>query len=234
MSLILKKTMLTEKISTESKLLGLTSLLVLVALFGVPDEALHANGQMVFGEGKYWRAFTTTFIHADYKHLAHNSVFFTGLAILLNNYFGNMVFPLMSLLMGGVINLIVLKFYPPQVFLVGISGVVYFMAAFWLTQYLLIERTIKFGSRLIIAVGLILIFLAPEAVLKEEVSYLAHAVGFLLGIPMALIFYYLNRTQILHYDRWVEKLPDPVWVDETWIEAASTTEPTVNEPPVKS
>ena len=214
MGLKLKKTLLTEKISRESKWLGIASLLVLIALFGLSDELLHANGQLVFAQGQYWRAFTTTFVHADYKHLAHNSVFFTGLAILLNNYFGNLIFPLVSLLMGGIINLIVLKFYPAHVYLVGISGVVYFMAAMWLTLYLMIERTISFKSRLIIALGLSLIFLAPEVVLREEVSYLAHGVGFGLGIPSALLFYYFNRSEILSYERWEEQRPDPQWVKE--------------------
>lgn len=214
MALRLKKTLLTEKISTESKWLGMASLLVLIALFGLDDQLMHANGQMVFAEGKYWRAFTTTFVHADYKHLAHNSVFFTGLAILLNNYFGNLVFPVLSLLVGGIINLIVLKFYPAHIYLVGISGVVYFMAAMWLTLYLLIEKTIRLRSRIIIACGLFLIFLAPEVVIKEEVSYLAHGVGFALGIPSALLFYYLNRNEIIGYERWEEQRPDPLWVKE--------------------
>lgn len=177
---------------------------------------------MVFEQGHYWRAFTTTFVHADYKHLGHNALFFTSLSVLLHNYFGNFIYPFLSLFMGGVINLIVLAIYPPEIYLVGISGVVYFMGALWLVMYLFIERTLPLKKRIIVATGLFLIFLAPEAVIKKEVSYLAHGVGFALGIPVGILFYYFHRKEIRSQEVWVETAPEPEWTEELTIPPQDT------------
>lgn len=210
----LVRTLLNGKVTKDSIFLGLLSAALLIVIFLVQGPKLMANGDLVFHHGEYWRAWSSAFVHGDYKHLAHNTVAFTLLSILLHNYFGNFLYPFLSVLMAGLINLIVLAFYPPQVYLIGISGVVYFMAALWLTLYLCVERTRPLKSRLIIATGLALIFLAPEVALKEEVSYLAHAVGFLLGIPSALLFHRFYREEIHHYDQWMMKLPDPVFEEE--------------------
>lgn len=53
-----------------------------------------ASGNMVFQEKKYWRLFTSTLLHADLNHLAHDSFYFLGLSFLLNGYFGFLVFPI--------------------------------------------------------------------------------------------------------------------------------------------
>jgi rhomboid protease GluP len=111
---------------------------------------------------------------------------------------------------GGIINLICLYFYPPQVFLVGVSGVIYFMASFWLVLYLMIERRQTIKVRLLHAFAVSLIFLFPEA-FQPETSYLAHGMGFLIGVPVGLFYYIWNHRKIRAKDEWTEikKHKDP-------------------------
>ncbi len=178
-------------------------------LFSFDNHSFMANGKVVYENGQYWRAFTTSLLHGDLNHIASNSFFFTGLAVLLNTYFGFWVFPVMSFIVGGFINLITLKFYPPEVYLVGISGVIYFMAAFWLVLYIGIERKISLTRRLINSLALALIFLFPDA-MKPQVSYLAHFVGFSFGITLGLGYYFLFRKNFLSHEVWKEVQPDPI------------------------
>lgn len=207
----LNKTLLSKRPSFESFMVAFVGLAILLLFFTLNSRSLSASGDLVFGEKEYWRAFTTTLLHADLNHLAHNAFFFTGLAALLTNYFGFWVFPVMSFLVGGIINLATLYFYPPSVHLVGVSGVVYFMASFWLVLYLLVERRQTIFVRLLHAFAVSLIFLFPEA-FQPEVSYLAHGLGFLFGIPSGLIYYYVNEKKIRSKDEWVEikKERDPI------------------------
>lgn len=205
MEMKLSKTLLTQKPSIKSVIIGFVGLLVLVVLFNSnSSSSLSANGNLIFKEHQYWRLFTSFLVHADFSHLTNNAVVFTGLAVLLNHYFGWFVFPILSLLAGAIINYIALSFYPPQVYLVGISGVIYFMAAFWLVMYVGIERRLTVIRRLINSIGITLIFLFPD-VFEQQTSYLAHALGFGLGIPAALMYFLFKRKDIRTHEVWVEK-----------------------------
>ncbi len=211
MELKLNKTFLSRRPSPESTIIAVISLALLFLFFSFNQKNFSANGYLVFEKHEYWRAFTTTLLHADLNHLAHNAFFFTGLAALLHNYFGLLVFPVLSLLVGGIINLICLYFYPPQVFLVGVSGVIYFMASFWLVLYLLIERRQSLTVRILHAFAVSLIFLFPEA-FQPETSYLAHGLGFLIGLPIGVLYYIWNRKKIRAADQYIEikKHKDPI------------------------
>ncbi len=216
MKLKLVKTLLSRKPGHPHFLFSLFSLMSLVVLFELNhfnifplSKLWSASGSQVFEQGQYWRAFTTTFIHADFNHLTMNTAFFTGLTLLFSTYFGWMFYPIATIVAGGLINLVVLSFYPPQVSLVGISGVIYFMAALWLTFYVLVEKQISLGRRLINSVGLALIFLFPQTI-EPQVSYGAHAVGFALGIPTGISYYLVNRVKIKSYEVWIELPEEPL------------------------
>lgn len=199
----LQKTFLSRKTSPESLIIAFLGLAVMILFFTFDQKSFSANGYLVFEKKEYWRAFTTTLLHADLNHLAHNAFFFTGLAALLHNYFGLWVFPVLSLIAGAIINLICLYFYPPMVTLVGVSGVIYFMASFWLVLYLFVEKRQSVKVRLLHAFAVSLIFLFPEA-FQPQTSYLAHGVGFLLGLPLGIIYYYWNKKKILAKEEWIE------------------------------
>lgn len=202
--LVLTKTLLSKKPTPQSVLIGLTSYLVLLLIFVWDNQDLSANGHLVFEKGQYWKAFTSQLMHGDFVHLGHNTIFFTVFAILLNSYFGIWVFPLLTLLAGFLINLGTLAFYPPEVYLVGISGVIYFMAAFWMTMFVGIERQMSLYKRLMTATGVSLILFFPE-VIEKNVSYLAHGLGFGMGIVIALIYFFLNENTLRSHEVWKEK-----------------------------
>lgn len=202
MELKLTKTFLSRK-SSWNLLPGMISFCVLLLFFGADRENLTANGYLVFEKKEYWRLFTTTLLHADLTHLAHNAFFFCGLATLLYTYFGFWIYPVASIIAGALINLVALWYYPPHIHLVGVSGVIYFMASFWLTLYIIIERRQKLPVRFIHAIAVTLIFLFPQ-VFQNEVSYLAHGLGYAYGIPFALIYYFLFKRKIHAQDEWIE------------------------------
>lgn len=204
----LTKTFLSKKPGDGNIFIGVFSFLVLLAIFLFSGRDFVASGILVFDKGEWWRIFTTSLMHADFMHLGHNALFFTVFAVLLNTYYGWFVFPLMSFLMGGLINLLTLSFYPKEVTLVGISGVIYFMASFWMTNFVLIERKMKTHQRIVIATGISLALFCPDLLhLEEKVSYLAHALGFGLGIPMALIWFWWNKNEVRAQEVWVDRAP---------------------------
>ncbi len=220
MQLKLVRTLLSKKPGSASVAVGLISFMILALVYQLnftqilPSDLMSASSKQVFQDQQYWRAFTTTFVHADYQHLMMNSAFFSILALLLHAYYGSFIFPVVSVIIGGVINLIVLKTYPAHVSLVGISGVVYFMAAFWLTLYVFTERRLSVMRRMMNSTALSLIFFFPQ-VIEPQVSYSAHAVGFALGVPGAMTYFAAMRHCIRSHEVWevvseeqVEILPD--------------------------
>ncbi len=218
----LTRTFLSKRAGDGNIFIGIFSFLVLLSVFLFSGGAFQANGTLIFDHGEWWRAFTTTLMHADLVHLGHNALFFMIFAVLLNTYFGWFMFPLVSFVMGGVINILTLAFYPREVYLVGISGVIYFMASFWMTSYVMIERKMKFRKRLIIATGISLALLCPDLMhLDPKVSYLAHAMGFLVGIPSALIYFWWNKARIQNEEVWIERQP----VKHDWEEALELLPP---------
>ena len=208
MEMKLTRTFLSKKATDGDVFVGVFSFLMLLAVFLFSGRALEASGILVFDKGEWWRVFTTSLMHADIMHLGHNALFFMIFAVLLKTYFGWFMFPVMSFLMGGLINLLTLSVYPKEVTLVGISGVIYFMASFWMTNYVMIERKMKFGRRLIIATGISLALFCPDLMnLDPKVSYLAHALGFALGIPSALAWFFWNKNEVRAQEVWVKKAP---------------------------
>lgn len=105
--------------------------------------------------------------------------------------------------MGGVINYFTLQFYEPQTYLVGISGVIYFMAAFWMIHYIGIERRLSLKRRLINTIAVALILLFPQS-FDQQVSYLAHGIGFGSGTLVGLPYFLFNRTKYLASEVWEE------------------------------
>jgi rhomboid protease GluP len=206
MQLQLTKTLLSKKPSPQSILVGLVSYLILILAFIIDDQNMTANGFQVYEQGEYWKAFTTSLMHGDLVHLGHNTLFFLAFSVLLNYYFGFWIFPILGFVVGGVINLIALKIYEPQVTLVGISGVIYFMAAFWMTMFVALERHMNMYKRIMITTGVSLILFFPEAFVKN-VSYLAHGLGFGMGIVLAGAYFWLKRTELQSHEVWVQKTP---------------------------
>lgn len=156
---------------------------------------LAASGEAIFQSGEYERLFSAVLVHSDTPHFLANAVFLGLFSYLLFGYFGTLAFPLLTVPTAALANYFALWTYPPEVRLVGASGLVYVMAAFWLTMYVLVERSRSIKRRLLHALGVTLIILVPSAI-QENVSYRTHAIGFGLGVVTAGAFFSLRRKQI--------------------------------------
>jgi rhomboid protease GluP len=153
-----------------------------------------ASYEQVFTKHEYWRLWTSLFAHADGGHLVSNAILFIPLSFFLTGYFGPYFFPLAGLVIGGLINVAALMTMNPTTSLIGISGLVYWMGSVWLTLYLLIgtreSARRRLGKTLFIAAALF----APQT-FEPNVSYIAHFMGFLFGIPSALLYYAANKQK---------------------------------------
>jgi rhomboid protease GluP len=158
------------------------------------DQWMPASGDMVFGHHQYWRAWTSLFAHGDLGHLISNAFLFLPFTYFLTSYFGVLFFPIVGILFGGLTNLIVLKTMPPEIQLIGISGVVYWMGAAYLTLYMLIDRRRELRHRFAVAFIISVVLFAPEAY-KPEISYLSHLVGYVSGVLSGAGLYLINRKK---------------------------------------
>jgi rhomboid protease GluP len=156
---------------------------------------LAATSEGVLEKREYWRLLTAIAVHADVMHALSNAIFVALFTYLLFGYFGFWVFPALSLGMAGLTNYFSLLTYPPEVSLVGASGLVYWMAGFWLSMYLLVERSVSPGKRVLRVVCLALLVLFPST-FQATVSYRTHAIGLGLGTVSALAYFQLNRGSI--------------------------------------
>ncbi len=146
---------------------------------------LTATPTQVFEKLELWRVFTTMFTHSDAKHLLSNLYMLGILGVLVGGYFGFIIFPLASFVLGGIVNIISLLTYQPNVTLLGASGLVYVLAGFWFTMFVLIDSPRPLFIRLMRAIGVSLVILFPTT-FEPEVSYRTHAIGFIVGVLFAL------------------------------------------------
>jgi len=197
--LVIKETHLSRRPDRGSGVLALASVAVLVLLsttywldlFGLASK-LPATRVQVFVHGEYWRLATTIGTHADARHLLANSIVFGVLSFLLYGYYGPVVYPFSTWGLGSLITGVALLTYPARTALVGASGVVYLMAGFWLILYLLIERRLSPGKRILRSLGFGLIVLAPT-VWDPTVSYRTHGLGLVAGVAFGACYFYMKR-----------------------------------------
>ncbi len=155
-----------------------------------------ASASTVFDQHQVWRLWTTLFAHGDLGHLLNNSLLFLPLTYLLTSYFGLYLFPVLGLILGGLVNFIVLKTLPLETSLIGMSGVVYYLGASWLTLFVLIDSRKSLKRRFAIALFLTVMLFAPQTY-TPQISYLSHLLGYALGIVTAGIYYLVYRQKIL-------------------------------------
>lgn len=147
-------------------------------------EMFVATQAKVFQQGEWWRLLTSPFVHADFFHLLSNAMLFLIFATLLNNYFGRWAFPVLSVLGAAATEAIALLTYPPDVRLVGASGMVYLMVGMWLVYFARNSSYLKLSQRLMRVTAFVLVVLLPSTI-EPQVSYRSHAIGFALGVFLA-------------------------------------------------
>jgi rhomboid protease GluP len=142
---------------------------------------------------EYWRLWTALFAHADLGHLLSNSLTYFVVGYFLAGYFSLWLFPVLAFAMGGLINYLVVMGYPSDIRLIGVSGVVYWMAGAWLVLYFLIDKRKTFTQRTLRSIGVALGVFFPAAAFDPAISYKAHLYGFILGVFSGAVYWVLNR-----------------------------------------
>ena len=200
---------LTKK-SESSKATALVQTLFLVLLlivgtslflndFFKADSWMPASFTSVFVKEQWWKPWTTLFAHGYLTHVGSNLFLFIPFAYFLSTTFSFWLFPFMGFLFGGLINLIVLTTLSPETSLIGVSGVVYWMGACWITLSFFIDLRETLTRRIIKSTGIALILFFPQT-LKPEVSYLSHFLGSVFGVLSGTAYYFLNRKKIRSAD----------------------------------
>lgn len=199
---VIRRTWLSRAPSSRAGLLigWLLLVLILSSVFYWTDlwglEALMpASGQAVFEKKEYWRLWSALFAHGDVKHLLSNCLTFFVVGYFLIGYFSLWFFPVAGFFVGGVVNYLTLKTYPPAVNLIGVSGVIYWMAGAWLILYFLLDLRKTKMQRALRALGVAIGIFMPASAFDPSISYMAHLLGFVFGIASGGIYYFLNRTQ---------------------------------------
>ena len=149
-------------------------------------EYFWLSGEKIFQFKEYWRLFTGFMIHSSIGHLLSNGFLFVVFGWFLRAYFGFWVFPVGVFLLGALTNLVTIWFYDPKVMLLGASGVVYAMVALWVTLYIFYERKKSLPRKLFLSLGFLLVLMFPTN-FSPKTSYLAHGVGFLMGVGGGLL-----------------------------------------------
>ncbi len=210
----LKKSFLSRPISEQSFYLALLCQLLMIGVSLldwariIPSKSLFAvSGADVFRHHEFYRIFSAVLAHASWDHVLGNAIFFVPFGALISNYFGLAIFPLLTLLVGGIINFIVISFYSVDAAVLGVSGVVYFMVAFWLILYIGIERGLSIRQKVIRSLGLALVEFMPEK-FDTNISYLSHAVGFAMGLMVGYLFFIFKRNDFRSAEVW--ELIEPV------------------------
>lgn len=149
-------------------------------------DFLAVSKYSIYHNHEYYRLITSLFVHGDMIHLLSNGPLFLIFGWLLRHYFGLKIFPVLTLAIGVGTNLITITFMGDNVRLIGASGMVYGMVALWLIFYIRFETKYTIFIRVFRVIAFILIMLFPTT-FQPNVSYLAHTVGFLLGVFAAMI-----------------------------------------------
>jgi rhomboid protease GluP len=110
---------------------------------------------------------------------------------------------------------------PSQVSLVGASGVVHFVGAMWVTLHVLTDHREGLRARFGSALFLMLMLFIPGDY-RPNISYMGHAMGFVLGVLTGLVYYRLNREKFKTLEVYETRFIPPV--DFDW----SGEEPPVN------
>src|SRR5690606_13279538 len=125
------------------------------------------------------------------------------------SYFGAFLIPFSAFLFGGLTNWIVLQSLPGPTYLIGVSGVVFWMGGAWLTLYFLIDRRRSWAHRALRSIGVGLLLFVPAEAFDPSISYRSHLIGLISGIIWAFCFFLLKKKQIRSAEVVEEVIEEP-------------------------
>ncbi len=159
-------------------------------------QLMPASFETVVLKKEYYRLWSALFAHGDLEHILSNLFLFIPFAYLLAHYFSLWLFPLIGFLLGGLINLIVVHYLGGGNTIIGVSGVVYWMGATWMTLSFFIDRRETILARLIKLSGVSLVLFFPTTFLPE-VSYFSHFLGYIFGIVTGAVVFFVFKKRFL-------------------------------------
>jgi rhomboid protease GluP len=196
----LRQTLLTQKPRRSSAVVAVSTLAILALgtqLAWWDPSGLGADmaiSQATFKQD-WWRAVTALLVHADLAHFLSNGFSLCIFCFFIYGHFGWVLFPGLTLPAAALVNIFTVMTYPPDVRLVGASGLVYILGGLWLTLYALIQRQFSWASRIMRVLGISAMLFFPSKY-EPSTSYTAHAYGFFVGIILGLIYFLWNRQSI--------------------------------------
>lgn len=213
------KTWIDRKPTPDGKLIVAFATFILVACSYVEFQGLwpladyfSASWQNVMAGGWY-KPWTTLLVHGDIGHLISNSFFFVIFGYLLAEYFGAWLFPLATFFLSGLVNIVSLATYPPQMLLIGASGMVNVMGGTWLALYFLLARNRKPWSRFLRSAGVLIVLFLPHEY-RQGVSERTHIIGLLSGLLLGVLWFRIYRTKFQRAERWKYIPPEPLDVPD--------------------
>lgn len=147
---------------------------------------------------EYWRLLTALFTHADLTHLLQNGFLFIVFGWLLRYFYGLLAFPIFSLALGILTNLISIHFHDPNIHQIGASGMIYGMIAMWIVFYIKYDVANSIPLRVLRSVGFSLAMLFPTS-FREETDYIAHGIGFMMGLILAVFLLPLMNKRVQQF-----------------------------------
>ncbi len=141
----------------------------------------------VFRDGEWFRLLFAAFGHSNPMHFFSNALPLWFFTYLIVGYFGWRVWIFSFFVIACLSNLIAVFTYEPQVRLLGASGVVYGLVALWLTLYVYFDRSGHWTKRFVRSIGFSMVVFFPQQY-EVNVSYMAHAAGFGVGLLMGFAF----------------------------------------------
>ncbi len=162
------------------------SVFTIISSGSITGNYFFVSGTSLFADLEIWRPLTAILVHSDIQHLMSNSLLFIVFGWMLRAYFGFKIFPVASIVIGIIANIITVAFYNPSIRLIGASGMVYGMAAQWLVFYVRFDKNYTISKKIFRAAGFSMALLFPTTV-YPNVSYLAHGAGFVTGIIVSII-----------------------------------------------
>ncbi len=152
--------------------------------------------------GQYWRLITPIFLHFGPVHLVFNGLWFWYLGTLVERHQSHWMLLAATLVIALVSNSIQAYFSVGAIF-GGLSGVVYGLFSYvWCTGKLDKNSQVRLPD-ILFAIITVLMLLSPlgvfDIIVQAEIADAAHISGFIAGIVLAVVTYFLNRLGIIRF-----------------------------------
>jgi membrane associated rhomboid family serine protease len=154
----------------------------------VIDEYLVFSGDNLL-KGRVWTLLTALFLHANIVHLVGNMLFLFVFGNTLENEIETSR-TLSIYFLGGILSFLLSTFfYPLNIGMVGASA-----AIFTLTATVMLVKPLKFSFLFLMPQGLVAIIyftynvIAVHLGVETNVAYIAHIIGFMIGIPPGIVW----------------------------------------------